>query len=315
MTRAFFSDMFIPLQNCLFFEICRTLITKATKTNNQQDNHGETITNDNNNITTNSLPTRAKYAIYTIYVAYLYTVIFAIISIAYCVIFANSWSFTDVYTGPTVDPQVYDLAGFTQFGVWGYVVFIVAELILAYKQLRPCINILLGYAFVLVIENAGRTASGLIDMYGSCSGYSCTWISTLISFILQALLGLLGLIYVLYVSPRYLPSQPKQASNNPQQIFTYAPVTQQQQYYPSSQPAQMFTGAPATGSSTQVNQQLQYPIVQIPQHQFSQQGQYQQQQPIIVQLPITQQPVNQQYPIVQLQQQAATGYYNTNGNQ
>ena len=311
MTRIFFSTMFIPLQNCLFFEICRSLIRTLTKTNKQQSSHGGIPTNDSNNdnsnVITKTHSTRAKYAVYTIYVAYLYTTVYATITIAYCVIYANSWNF-DIYTGPTVDPQIYSLNGFKEYGIWGYEVFIVVELFLAYKQLRPCIKILLSYVSALLVVNVGRTISAY--MVEACTTSSCIGAVSLVGYIVDTLVGLLGLIYILYVSPRYLPSQPKQALNNPQQFFTYAPMVQQQQHYVSLQPPQMFTATSATGSSTHVNLQQQYPIVQTPQQQFPQQGQYQQ-QPIIVQLPITQQPVSQQYPIVQIQQ-APIGYYGTN---
>ncbi|KAI9248504.1 hypothetical protein BDA99DRAFT_524846 [Phascolomyces articulosus] len=315
MVRVFFDTMFIPLINCLFFEFCRTLIVDAAKnetTYTIDTAAGNKIIDSNNN--SGTIPTKAIYAIYTIYVTYLYTFVVAIVAIAFCAMEANN---LDAYGNYYMfDLSLVNLEMFKEFGIWAYELFIFIVLILAYNQLRSCIKVLSGYIVFLLIVNIASTVYFSLRINDVCTFFTCN----MINFVANYLVGHIGLIYALYISPRYLPSQPKQQTVPlvNQQYFTYTPVPQQQQYFASSpQPPQMFISTTPGSSSPQVyQQQQQYPIVQIPQQQ--QPGQYQQQQPIILQLPISQQPMNndfqqqQQYPIVQLQQApAGNNYYAT----
>ena len=296
MANFFFHTMVTPFMYCLFFEVCRTLIGAPTTAGS---NTAE-IDNNNNTGVSKSFRNLPKH-LYIIYFAYFWTFIIGVIAIAY-----SAWNSS---ASSYMNQQVYNLALFANYGNWAYVVLVGLLVYLCYHQLQPFIKSLSIYMVGLLIVTVGGTVTQALLADINCVMTSeCINAAATVSFVMEKLIGLLGVIYAAIASEKHWLGAPTNKPAPPQQYYTYPIVgaalpppqhqQQQQQKYiiqgiPPSTAAPTEAVGSAVGSSSQVyqQQQHQYPIVQVPQYQAHQYTG--QQQPIIVQLPIT---TNLQHP-------------------
>ncbi|KAI8139119.1 hypothetical protein BJV82DRAFT_628250 [Fennellomyces sp. T-0311] len=265
LARSFFYNTFIPLLFCVFFETCRTIIVKVPPT-------------------TSDVPASTYYGrkLSSTYGAYVWTVVLFITNIAYCALIATNYRPTSSYyfSLSSVDNLYY----LNTYGLWAYVLFGIGQLIYGSKELGPCMSSLVTYFVLVVVANIGDTVSSALSV-----DYSYP-LTAIISFVLVDMIGLFGLLFALYASPRIWPPQPKTSATNQPYYGYYAPAPATGAPFVPP-PPQIFSNS--TGSSPQIQQQ--YPVVQIPQQQL-QPGQYP-----IVQIPISHQQQGGQYPIVQVQ--------------
>ena len=292
MANFFFHTMATPLMYCLFFEVCRTLIGAPTT-----EGGDTTEVNNNNNTGVSKLFGNLPKHLYVIYFAYLWTFIIVVITIAY-----SAWNSS---SSPYINQQVYKLALFGTYGNWAYVVLVGLLVYTFYRQLQPFIKSLSIFMVGLLIVTVGGTVTQALVADINCVMTSeCINAAGTVSFVTEKLVGLLSVIYAAIASEKHWLGAPTNKPAPPQQYYTYpsvgatlpAPQFQQHQQQYITQAAQPFIAAPVgvVGSSSQVyqqQQQSQYPIVQVPQYQVQQYAG--QQQPIIVQLPIT---TNLQHP-------------------
>ncbi|KAI8139110.1 hypothetical protein BJV82DRAFT_628233 [Fennellomyces sp. T-0311] len=223
----FFHVMFVPLLYCIAFEVCRK---------------GIVLKSQSSILFGEDTPKRQYHIrmLFPVYLAYAWTVILFVISIAYCIFYDMDYQpYDNTHTTMT------GLAAAATHGVWVYVIFAALQIFIAFPHVRRFIKSLGFYLGCVMVASIGVSATNEI-FRRSPTNFS----GTAVSFVFVELVGSLDLLWALWCSQRYW----LQIDSEPQQrCYTYVSASamsvQQQELVP--QPPQTYTDVPLYRSQRQ----------------------------------------------------------------